>query len=127
MSGLVDGKLAPPPFGIRCVCSEYPGSKGFIEPFRMNDPDVAWDQIGVLVEMMPRTTIEERTDSYIRALTHTKVFRFPDVIEFRLDRDAKIIHMRSCSGVGIVDLGVNRRRMESLRLELVELSHCTDP
>lgn len=123
MSGLVDGKLAPPPFGHRCVCSEYPGTKGFIEPIGIasREPDEVWKWLLSIVELMPRTVIEEESDSYLRAVTLTKVLRFPDVIEFRLDLDARVIHIRSCSRHGFVDLGVNRRRMELLRLELEEL------
>ena len=63
----------------------------------------------------PRTTIYEQTEDYIQARVRTRILRFEDVLEFRLDRAAGQIHVRSASKVGYSDLGVNRRRIESLR------------
>jgi uncharacterized protein (DUF1499 family) len=43
------------------------------------------------------------------------VFRFIDDVEFHLDENQNIIHVRSASRVGFSDLGVNRRRIEKIR------------
>lgn len=116
MSGLVDGKLARPPFGDRCACSEYPDHPCYVEPFGIqSDPVVAWQRVVEIVMQMPRTEIEEQTDSYLRAICRTNLLRFTDVLEFRLDVDGRSMHVRSCSRVGIYDFGVNRRRVELLR------------
>jgi uncharacterized protein (DUF1499 family) len=42
---------------------------------------------------------------------------FVDDVEFYVDGSQKVIHLRSASRVGYWDLGVNRKRMESIRTE----------
>jgi uncharacterized protein (DUF1499 family) len=54
-------------------------------------------------------------EPYLRAECKTLVFRFTDDIEFLLDRDARLIHVRSGARVGWYDFGVNRRRVEAIR------------
>jgi len=48
------------------------------------------------------------------------IMGFVDV-EFYLDEDAKVIHVRSASRLGQSDLGVNRKRIETIRTKLKEL------
>jgi uncharacterized protein (DUF1499 family) len=55
-------------------------------------------------------------DHYIHAEFTSAVFRFMDDVEFYFDSGAKIIHMRSASRIGYSDFGVNRQRMEEVRL-----------
>jgi len=45
----------------------------------------------------------------------TSVLRFRDDVEFRLDREAAVVHVRSASRIGLSDLGANRYRLESIR------------
>jgi uncharacterized protein (DUF1499 family) len=45
----------------------------------------------------------------------TPVIGFIDDVEFRFDDRAGMIHFRSASRLGRSDLGVNRKRMETLR------------
>jgi uncharacterized protein (DUF1499 family) len=45
------------------------------------------------------------------------VLGFVDDVEFFADESQKVIHLRSASRVGYWDLGVNRRRIESIRAE----------
>ncbi|MFT5092738.1 MAG: hypothetical protein ACI8P0_001767 [Planctomycetaceae bacterium] len=115
-AGLTNGKLRPCPDSPNCVCSEYPGNAHSIEPLIFSDDaDAAWARlIGILLDQ-PRTTIVSQTDDYIEARIRTRILRFVDVLEFRLDRATKRINIRSASKVGYSDLGTNRRRVESLR------------
>jgi uncharacterized protein (DUF1499 family) len=46
---------------------------------------------------------------------------FVDDVEFLLDDSAKVIHVRSASRLGESDLGVNRKRIETIRAKLNEL------
>jgi uncharacterized protein (DUF1499 family) len=48
---------------------------------------------------------------------------FVDDVEFYLDADAKVIHVRSASRLGQSDLGVNRKRIETIRAKLQELEN----
>lgn len=44
----------------------------------------------------------------------SRILRFNDDVEVRLDEDAGLIPYRSASRVGSSDLGVDRRRMDAL-------------
>ena len=44
------------------------------------------------------------------------LLRFVDDVEFLLDDEAKTIHFRSASRTGYGGLGVNRKRMEQVRV-----------
>jgi uncharacterized protein (DUF1499 family) len=64
----------------------------------------------------------EQTDDYIHALSKSRIFKFVDDVEFYLPPNESVIHLRSASRVGESDLGVNRRRVEQIRLALRDLN-----
>lgn len=64
------------------------------------------------------TVIIEQTDSYLRVELRTILFA--DDGEFLLDRERKVIKVRSASRRGYSDLGKNRRRMEEIRRAFAE-------
>lgn len=64
---------------------------------------------------MPRTRIRRDEAAYLHAEFRSLIFRFVDDVEFLLDADAGVIHVRSASRLGYSDLGVNRRRVEAIR------------
>jgi len=112
---LSEGRLSPCPDSPNCVCSEDKGKPSWIEPLALQgDPDKAWEKLKDIVEKMGGT-IEREDDGYLRATFRTKLFRFVDDVEFRMDADKRMIHVRSASRVGYSDLGVNRKRVEALR------------
>jgi uncharacterized protein (DUF1499 family) len=66
--------------------------------------------------------VVEQTDNYIRAQSKSRIFKFIDDLEFYFPTDEQVIHLRSASRVGESDLGVNRRRLEQIRLALGDLN-----
>jgi uncharacterized protein (DUF1499 family) len=46
---------------------------------------------------------------------------FVDDLEFYFPREESVIHLRSAARLGESDLGVNRRRLEQIRLALKDL------
>ena len=52
-------------------------------------------------------------------------FSFVDDINVILDTDTNLIHIRSASRTGHSDFGVNRKRIEALRLQL-QKAHVID-
>jgi uncharacterized protein (DUF1499 family) len=62
------------------------------------------------------------TQTYLHAEFRSAVFRFVDDLEFLADESAGVIHVRSASRVGTSDLGVNRRRVETIRARWNELT-----
>lgn len=53
---------------------------------------------------------------YLHAVFRSRVFRFIDDLELRLDREQGAIHLRSAARSGYSDLGVNRKRAEQLQV-----------
>ncbi len=43
---------------------------------------------------------------------------FVDDVEFLLDDSKKVIHVRSASRLGKSDLGINRKRIETIRAKM---------
>jgi len=54
------------------------------------------------------------TDRYLHATQSSSRFGFVDDVEFLHDPEAGLLHARSASRVGYSDLGVNRRRLETI-------------
>ncbi len=71
-----------------------------------------------VIQSLPRTKIIAETDNYLYAEFTSAMMGFVDDVEFYVDEAAKVIHVRSASRLGQSDLGVNRKRVESLRAEL---------
>jgi uncharacterized protein (DUF1499 family) len=65
-----------------------------------------------------RTVITNETSNTLHAQATSLVFRFVDDIDLIWDADAKVIHIRSASRTGYGDFGVNRKRVEMLRMQL---------
>jgi uncharacterized protein (DUF1499 family) len=69
---------------------------------------------------MPRTRIRRDESGYLHAECQSRLFRFTDDLELRLDAARGVIHVRSASRVGHSDLGANRKRVEALRRAVEE-------
>ncbi|MEM1401843.1 MAG: DUF1499 domain-containing protein [Pseudomonadota bacterium] len=110
--GLVNGKLADCPSSPNCASSE----RGTPDEKRVDAlPSDAWAKLPAAVEAMGGiVTVAEPT--YLAAQFTSKTFKFVDDLEFRLDDDA--VQVRSASRVGYSDRGVNKARIEALRVAL---------
>jgi uncharacterized protein (DUF1499 family) len=60
--------------------------------------------------------IQKEENGYLWTTFTTKVFRFVDDVELRMDETRGIIHVRSASRLGYSDMGMNRKRVETLRV-----------
>ena len=108
--GVKDGKLTPCPGSPNCVNSQSQDPKSKIDPL----PPVAIADLRKVIESMERTTIIEQTDNYLYAEFKSKFMGFVDDVEFYLDPNENVIHVRSASRLGQSDLGVNRKRVEEI-------------
>jgi uncharacterized protein (DUF1499 family) len=114
--GVRDGRLPACPGKPNCVCSQDDRPRHRIEPLRFEgEADQAWARLRQVVAGLPRTRIVSDTDTYLHAECKSLIFRFTDDVEFLLDRDGRLIHVRSASRAGRSDFGVNRRRVEAVR------------
>lgn len=118
--GLTDGQLSPCPDMPNCVCSQHPADLDHhIAPLSTGgDPAAAWARLQAVLQDTPRVEILKREPAYLQARFKTAIFRFEDDVEFVLDTDEGVIHVRSASRLGHSDLGKNRKRVEALREKL---------
>lgn len=104
-----------------CVSSQAKttDTEHFIAPFKLiAQPADAWTALQQALLQQSRTVITSKTDAKLHAENTSLIFRFVDDIDAILDVDAKVIHIRSASRTGYSDFGVNRKRVEALRLIL---------
>lgn len=117
--GLINGKLREPPKSPNCVttqCSKDDKTH-YIQPLiYKGDLEEAQTKIKNIVNSLKRTKIISETGNYVHVEFKTFLFRFVDDIEFLFDDKEKTIHFRSASRVGYGDMGVNRKRMENIRV-----------
>jgi len=119
-SGIINGRLSPCPQTPNCVCSEAPRQPGYVEPLAFHgDAAQAWSQAQAAVRDTGGRVIQAGSD-YLAATYSSRLFRFVDDVELRLDRDGKRIHVRSASRVGHSDLGANRERVARIRQRFAE-------
>ena len=120
--GVNNGHLAACPTSPNCVVSQDGDTKHAIDPITYHiDRAQAQETLLKVLNAVPRTEVIEKTDNYIHALSKSRIFKFVDDVEFYFPKDENVIHMRSASRVGESDLGVNRRRMEQIRLAMQDL------
>ncbi|HHP7229676.1 MAG TPA: DUF1499 domain-containing protein [Xenococcaceae cyanobacterium] len=137
--GVKEGHLAACPTSPNCVVSHRllrrkttetartVGQNGdeshSIEPIPyQSDRETAKATLLKVLSVVPRTEIVEQTDDYIRAESMSRIMGFIDDVEFYFPAETPVIQLRSASRLGESDLGVNRRRLEQIRLALADLA-----
>jgi len=119
--GTHDGKLAPCPSSPNCVSSQSPDDAHRIAPLSYSGRAAdAMKKLTAIVQTFPRTSVITISDSYLHAEFTSAIFRFVDDLEFLVDETAEVIHVRSASRMGYSDLGMNRKRIEQIRLRWLE-------
>ena len=109
--GVRDGRLAPCKRSPNCVSSQADSSDSehYIAPIRGSIAAAR----GV-IKSLPRTKIIEENENYLYAEFRTPLLRYVDDVE--LFFDGQLLQVRSCSRLGRRDFGVNRKRIEALRM-----------
>jgi uncharacterized protein (DUF1499 family) len=120
--GINNNHLTSCPASPNCVVSQDADIKHSIDPITYQvDRNAARETLLKVLTVVPRTQVVEQNDSYIHALSKSRIFGFVDDVEFYLPTNENVIHVRSASRLGDSDLGVNRRRVEQIRLALRDL------
>jgi uncharacterized protein (DUF1499 family) len=114
--GLHDGKLALCPNKPNCVHSAATDPRHAIAPLAFTgDPEEAMQTLYTIISDMARTQVITREVDYLYVEVTSKLLGFVDDVEFMLDRQARLIQVRSAARLGYSDFGVNRRRIETIR------------
>ncbi|MCW8892019.1 MAG: DUF1499 domain-containing protein [Deltaproteobacteria bacterium] len=117
--GVQNARLMPCPASPNCVSTDATDTKHQIAPFKIKSSDIdVWQQIQQQVSALPKTQIVTATENYLHAECRSSLFGFIDDLEFLLRPEQGEIAIRSAARLGYSDLGVNRKRVESLRAVL---------
>jgi len=105
------------PASPNCVSSDAVDGAHAIAPLQLivSSPADGWRAVRKIIDELPRTKIISSTDDYLHAECTSAVFGFVDDLELHLRPAEKLLAVRSASRLGYSDLGVNRKRVESLR------------
>ena len=113
----ITGNAMNCPESPNCVSSQAHDPHHFIDPFIFHDqPATAMQRLKEALLTEKRVTITSEQPDYLHAEVRSLVFRFVDDIEFKLSPDQGLIQIRSSARVGYSDFGVNRLRIERIRL-----------
>ena len=113
------------PNSPNCVSSETvkKDKQHYIAPFKLiSDADKTWDALKNCLIKQAQILIIEENRYELKAQVKSRLFRFIDDLNFVLDEEKKLIEVYSASRLGYSDLGVNRRRLETLRKQLQQLN-----
>lgn len=111
--GLLNGKLSPCSSKPNCICTEFPNDKThYTQAIANSNLDIK--KVRLIIEGMDGKIIVFQ-DDYIAATFTSKLFRYVDDFEVRLDNEKKLLHVRSASRVGHSDMGANLKRLDAFK------------
>jgi uncharacterized protein (DUF1499 family) len=114
-------ELAPCPDSPNCVSSLASNDAQRVDSMQLaGSPDAAWQKLRESISSFPRTRLAAFTDHYMRIEFKSRLFGFIDDLELKRSGEDSRLDVRSASRSGTWDLGVNRRRVESLQQTLRE-------
>lgn len=100
-----------------CVSTEEQHDRFIIAPFILR-PSVTLQQIERIALTLPGAKTAEKADDYLRIECTSRILRFVDDLELKLQDNQLLI--RSQSRTGYSDFGGNQRRIETLREKMIE-------
>ena len=113
---LAIGEFRNCPDKPNCVSSKNSNVQNYLEPIyykgSLNNAKV---DLLLTIKTFDSAMIKKELDQFIHVEFTSNIFRFIDDVEFYLTEPG-VIHFRSASRIGHSDLGVNRRRMNRIRL-----------
>ncbi|WP_334028183.1 DUF1499 domain-containing protein [Alteromonas sp. P256] len=124
---LVGCSVTPPKLGIsgeslkdcpatpNCINSMNNGSRDMAPILFNGSMANAKEKLLSVIHSLPRSTVVEERDNYVRVEFRSQLFGFVDDVEFLLSQSQNTktkINFRSASRLGLSDLGVNKARMK---------------
>ncbi|WP_076586267.1 DUF1499 domain-containing protein [Vibrio ostreicida] len=95
-----------------CVSTQDTRTDYALEPFVLHSDANINDILNAALQL-PGAKSAVKTDSYLRIECTSKILRFVDDLELRIENGKLLV--RSESRVGYSDFGVNRKRVKTLR------------
>ena len=89
--------------------------------WKVNDSEKAFNELIQILDNTPRLKIIEKDKDYIHAIATSRMMKFIDDIEIKNINKDNIFQVKSSSRLGIYDLGVNKRRVQTLHFRLIDI------
>lgn len=122
--GVTDGRLSPCPSSPNCVSSQGNDERHAIEPLHYESAlGEARGRLVAILYSMARVKLVTVEEDYIHAEFRSRLFGFVDDVEFSFDGEQNTIHLRSASRTGYYDFGMNRKRIERIRVQFTDVQN----
>ena len=93
-----------------------------LQTWKVDDSEKAFTELIQILENTPRLKIINKDKNYIHAIAISRIMKFIDDIEIKNLNKDNIFQVKSSSRQGIYDLGVNKRRVQTLRFRLIDIN-----
>jgi len=104
------------PDSPNCVSSQNASGEHAVEPLQISgEPASEWERAKAVVADLGGQPAPGTGGSYARFEFRSRTFGFVDDLELLLNGEDQRIEIRSASRSGYSDMGVNRRRVETIR------------
>ena len=91
------------------------------QTWKVDDSEKAFIELIQILENTPRLEIINKEKDYIHAIATSRIMKFIDDIEIKNLNQDNIFQIKSSSRLGIYDLGVNKRPVQTLRFRLIDI------
>ena len=91
------------------------------ESWKVTNADESFRELIDILKNTPRIKIINIRDDYLHALATSRVMKFIDDIEIKKSEKGNILKVKSKSRTGFYDLGVNKRRINTLHFRLIDI------
>ncbi len=91
------------------------------QTWKVDDSEKAFIELIQILENTPRLEIIDKEKDYIHAIATSRIMKFIDDIEIKNLNQDNIFQIKSSSRLGIHDLGVNKRRVQTIRFRLIDI------
>ena len=112
--GVTQGQFQPCEYASNCINSMLDEH----EAIPLDNMATQWARVPSIIKQLGGQLVSSE-GHYLRANFHSKWLGFEDDLELLLDEERSLIHLRAASRVGRSDFGVNRKRINALREQLL--------
>ena len=91
------------------------------ESWKVTNADKSFKELIDILKNTPRIKIINIKEDYLHALATSRVMKFIDDIEIKKSEKGNILKVKSKSRTGFYDLGVNKRRINTLHFRLIDI------
>ena len=91
------------------------------ESWKVSNVDKSFKELIEILKNTPRVKIININEDYLHALATSRIMKFVDDIEINKSEKNNILEVKSKSRTGFYDLGVNKRRINTLHFRLIDI------